>query len=65
MVLVALLKSNVMQKLDGINIKIPLKIQKHENLRKIIDDCFTWAVISNAPKNNMARKNLEVSYMVL
>ena len=28
-----------------------------------IEHCFTWTIISNAPKNPKARKNLEASYI--
>ena len=34
-------------------------------LRSNINHYFTWAVISNAPKNAKTRKNLEASYIAL
>ena len=34
-------------------------------LRHNINHCFTWTVISNAPKNAKIRKNLEASYIPL
>ena len=40
-----------------------LELLKH--LRSNIDHYFTWAVISNAPKNPKIRKNLEASYKKL
>ena len=30
-----------------------------------MNHCFTWAVISNAPKNAKTRKNLQASYVAL
>ena len=36
-----------------------------KHLRSYINHCFTWAVISNAPKNAKARKNLEAWYAAL
>ena len=36
-----------------------------KDLRSNINHYFTWAVISNAPKNAKARKNLEASYIAL
>ena len=36
-----------------------------KHLRSNINHCFTWAVISNAPKNAKTRKNLEASYIAL
>ena len=36
-----------------------------KHFRSNINYCFTWAVISNAPKSATTRKNLEVSYIAL
>ena len=36
-----------------------------KHLRSNINHYFTWAVISNAPKNAKTRKNLEASYITL
>ena len=36
-----------------------------KHLRRNLDHCFTWAVISNAPKNGKTRKNLKASYIDL
>ena len=36
-----------------------------KHLRNNINHYFTWAVISNAPKNAKTRKNLEASYIAL
>ena len=36
-----------------------------KHLRSNINHYFTWAVISNAPKNAKTRKNLEASYIAL
>ena len=36
-----------------------------KHLRSNISQCFTWAVMSNAPKNPKTRKNLEASYIAL
>ena len=36
-----------------------------KHLRSNINYYFTWAVISNAPENGKARKNLEASYIAL
>ena len=46
---ITLAKSNIMQKLDGMNIIIQLKVQNHQNTFKATSTT-TWAVISNAPK---------------
>ena len=35
-----------------------------KHLRSNINHCFTWVVISNAPKKAKTKKNLEVSYIV-
>ena len=40
-----------------------LETSKH--LRSKINHCFTWAVISNAPKIAKTRENLEASYIAL
>ena len=34
-----------------------------KHLRSNINHCFTWVVISNAPKKAKTKKNLEVSYI--
>ena len=39
--------------------------EQSKHLRSNINHCFTWAVISNAPKNAHTRKNLEASYIAL
>ena len=36
-----------------------------KHLRSSINYYFTWAVISNAPKNAKTKKNLEASYIAL
>ena len=36
-----------------------------KHLRSNINHYFTWAVISNAPKNAKTRKNLKASYFIL
>ena len=36
-----------------------------KHLRSNINHYFTWAVISNAPKNAKTRENLEASYIAL
>ena len=36
-----------------------------KHLRRNITHCFTWAVISNAPKNVKTSRNLETSYIAL
>ena len=36
-----------------------------KHLRSNINHYFTWAIISNAPKNTKTRKNLEASYIAL
>ena len=44
----------------------PTKSSKpSKHLRSNINHYFTWAVISNAPKNAKTRKNLEASYIAL
>ena len=50
---VTLVKTNVVRKLDEINILIQLKVQNHQNSFEAINHCFTWAV------------NLEASYITL
>ena len=39
--------------------------QPAKHFRSNINQFFTWAVISNAPKNAKTRKNLEGSYITL
>ena len=39
--------------------------QPSKHLLSNINHHFTWAVISNAPKNAKTRKNLEASYIAL
>ena len=39
------------------------KSKPPKHLRSNINYCFTWAVISNTPKNATTRKNLEASYI--
>ena len=53
-----------MQKLDGMNTIIQLKVQS-KHLRSNNNHYFTWAVILNAPKNTKTRKNLEALYFTL
>ena len=36
-----------------------------KHLRSNINHYFTWAIISNAPKNAKTRKNLKASYIAL
>ena len=55
MVHVTLVKLNLMQKLDGGNIIIQLKVQNHQNT---FDETPT-TVVSNAPKNAKTSKNME------
>ena len=50
-----LVEPNVMRKLDGMNINHPTKSSEpSKHLRSNINNYFTWAVISNAPKNAKA-----------
>ena len=42
-----------------------LSSEPSKPLRSNISHCFTWAVISNAPKNGKTRKNLAASCIVL
>ena len=61
-----LVEPNVMRKLDEMNINHPTKSSEpSKHLRSNINNYFTWAVISNAPKNAKAWKNLEASYTAL
>ena len=39
--------------------------EQSKHLRSDINHCFTWPAISNAPKNDKTRKNLEASYIAL
>ena len=57
MVYVTLVKPSIMQKLDGINIKIKLKAKTILTI--------TWTIILNAPDIVNSRKQLEVSYIAL
>ena len=50
-----------MQRLDGMNIIIQLRVQNHQN----IFEATSTTVISNVPKNAKTRKNLEASYITL
>ena len=61
---VTLVKPNVMRKLDGMNIIIQSS-EPSKHHQSNINHYFTWAVISNAPKNTKTRKNLEASYIAL
>ena len=58
-----------MQKLDGMNTIIQLQVQNHRNTFKgchFSANTFSWAIISNTPKNAKTRKNLEeTSYIAL
>ena len=56
-VYVTLVKPSIMQKLDGINIKIKLKAKTILTI--------TWTIILNAPDIVNSRKQLEVSYIAL
>ena len=48
------------------NIIIQLIVQNQlKHLRNNIEHCFTWDIISNAPKNAKTRKNIEASYIAL
>ena len=62
---VNLVKLNVMQKLDWINIITQPKVQSLKHLRSNSNHYFTWAVTSNAPKNAITRDKLEASYIAL
>ena len=63
---ITLVKPNVMQKLDGINIIIQLKVWNHQNTFET-----TSTTILHGPsfqmlqKNAKTRKNLEASYIAL
>ena len=57
MVYITLVKPSIMQKLDGINIKIKLKAKAILTI--------TWTIILNAPDIVNSRKQLEVSYIAL
>ena len=61
---VTLVKPNVMRKLDGMNIIIQSS-EPSKHRQSNINHYFTWAIISNAPKNAKTRKNLEASYIAL
>ena len=64
---VTLVKPNVIQKLDGINIIVQLKVQNHYNTFEATSTTILheWTAISNAPKNAKTSKNLETSYIAL
>ena len=63
---VTLVKPNIMQKLDGMNIIIQLKAQNNQNNFEATSATILYElVISNAPKNAKTRKNLEASYIAL
>ena len=36
-------------------------LERSKQLQDNIYDCFTWTIVSNTPKNAMARKNLDAS----
>ena len=62
---VTLVKPSAMQKLDGINNVNPTKSSKQpKHLRKNIELCFKWTVISNAPKKTKIGKNFKASYIL-
>ena len=65
MIHVTLLKPNAMQKLDGINTIIQLKVQNHRNTFKATSATVSHGVISNAPKNAKTRKNIQASCIAL
>ena len=63
---VTLVKPNIMQKLNGMNIIIQLKAQNNQNNFEGTSATILYhLVISNAPKNAKTRKNLEASYIAL
>ena len=63
---VTLVKPNMMQKLDGMNIIIQLKAQNNQNTFEATSTTVLHElVISNAPKDAKTRKNLEASYIAL
>ena len=40
-------------------------LEPSKHLERKVNHCFTWTVISNAPKNVKAMKILEASYITL
>ena len=65
MVHVTLVKPTVMQKLDGMNIIIQLKVQNHQNTFKATSTTIYMGCHSSAPRNTKTRKNLEASNIAL
>ena len=61
-----LVKPNVMQKLNGMNIIIQLKVQNHQNTFEAISTTILhWLSFQMLQKNAKTRKNLEASYIAL
>ena len=66
MVHVTLVKPNVTQMLDVINIIIQLNVQNHQNTFKAAPTTLLHGLlILNAPTNTETRKNLEALYIAL
>ena len=65
---VTLVKQNVMQKLDGRNIIIQLKVQNHQNTLEATSTPFLHGLsfqMLKKKKKKKTRKNLEASYISL
>ena len=62
---VTLVKPNVMQKLDEMNIIIQLKVQNHQNTFEAISTTIIHGCHFKCSKNAKTRKNLEASYIAL
>ena len=69
---VTLVKLNVMQKLDGTNITIQIKVENHQNTCEATSITILLGLSfqvkkkkKNAPKNVKTKKNLEALYISL
>ena len=63
---VTLVKPKVMQKLDGMNIIIQLKVQNHQSTSETTSTTILHALsFQMLQKNAKTRKNLEASYIAL
>ena len=63
---ITLVKPNVMQKLDGMNIIIQLKVRNHQNTFETTSTTILHgSSFQMLQKNAKTRKNLEASYIAL
>ena len=62
---VTLVKPSVMQKLDGMNIIIYLKVENHRNNFKTIAVTNLHGLLFQMPKNGKIKRNVKTSHIAL